>query len=242
MKKKNDNISRRERSATVGLVLCFVAMIAVAGAVSFSQSKQRERLREQQRLAEAETERQNNTEEEETGDVQSANTNSVQAELDVPIEEETPSVVITPSAPRTELYFSDKDELLWPLDGNVLLNYSMDKTVYFSTLEQYKYNPALIISGKVGQEVVAAADGKITSIETTAQTGTTVTMSLGSKYELVCGQLKEVCVQEGDVVSKGDLIGYVSEPTKYYSVEGPNVYFKLMKDGVPVNPLEYLEE
>ena len=67
MKKKNDNISRRERSATVGLVLCFVAMIAVAGAVSFSQSKQRERLREQQRLAEAETERQNNTEEEETG-------------------------------------------------------------------------------------------------------------------------------------------------------------------------------
>ena len=80
------------------------------------------------------------------------------------------------------------------------------------------------------------------SIETTSQTGTTVTMSLGSKYELVCGQLKEVCVQEGDVVSKGDLIGYVSEPTKYYSVEGPNVYFKLMKDGVPVNPLEYLEE
>ena len=118
----------------------------------------------------------------------------------------------------------------------------MDQTVYFATLEQYKYNPALIISGEVGEEVIAAADGNITFIETSAETGTTITMDLGSNYELIIGQLKEVCVEVGEHVSSGDLIGYVSEPTKYYSVEGPNVYFQLLKDGVPVNPLEYLVE
>ena len=48
-------------------------------------------------------------------------------------------------------------------------------------------------------------------------------------------------VLQGDVVSAGDVLGKVAAPTKYYSVEGPNVYFKLEKDGVPVNPLSWLE-
>ena len=38
----------------------------------------------------------------------------------------------------------------------------------------------------------------------------------------------------------GAVIGHVAEPTKYYSVEGSNVYFKLIKDGEAVNPLDYL--
>ena len=117
----------------------------------------------------------------------------------------------------------------------------MDRTVYFSTLDQYNYNPALIISGEVGEEVQAAAVGKVKSIETAAQTGTTITVDIGSGYEVVYGQLKEVCVEMGQRISQGETIGYVSEPTKYYNVEGPNLYFQLLKDGEPVNPLEYLE-
>ena len=66
-------------------------------------------------------------------------------------------------------------------------------------------------------------------------------MNLGRGYELVYGQVKEACVHEGDRGAAGDVLGYVSEPTKYYSVEGPNLYFQLLKDGEPVNPLEYLE-
>lgn len=38
----------------------------------------------------------------------------------------------------------------------------------------------------------------------------------------------------------GHVIGYVTEPTKYYSVEGSNLYFELRKDGVPVDPIEFL--
>ncbi len=238
-------MKRREKSATLGLVLCFVAMIAVAGAVSFGQSKQRDKL-EQQKLAEAETDADetNDTEEktEEAEESQSANTDSIQAELDVPgaMGEPVLEEPIVPQVPS--LYFSATSELLWPVDGNVLLSYSMDETVYFSTLDQYKYNPAIIIGGEVGADVLAAAEGEVISIVNTPQTGTTITMSLGNTYELVYGQLQDVCVQEGERVSKGQVIGCVSEPTKYYSVEGPNVYFQLLKDGESVNPLEYLAE
>lgn len=60
------------------------------------------------------------------------------------------------------------------VDGNVLMSYSMDKTVYFSTLDQYRYNPAMIISGAVNDNVIAAAPGLVKSIDNFAQTGITV--------------------------------------------------------------------
>jgi len=69
----------------------------------------------------------------------------------------------------------------------------------------------------------------------------TITMELGNGYEVVYGQLKDVQLKEGDKISKGDKIGVLSEPTKYYSVEGSNLYFQVLKDGKPVNPMEYLE-
>lgn len=139
-----------------------------------------------------------------------------------------------------ELHFNG--ELAWPVQGEVLISYSMDKTVYFPTLQQYKYNPAMIIAGNVNDKVTAAARGKITSIETNSQTGCTVTVDLGDGYQAVYGQLKEVPLATGDVVEAGTTIGYISEPTKYYSVEGSNLYFQLKKDGESKNPLEFMKE
>ena len=55
-------------------------------------------------------------------------------------------------------------------------------------------------------------------------------------------RLKEVPVKVGDYVEAKTVLGYVSQPTKYYSVEGCNVYFEMRKDGQPVNPVEYMEE
>ena len=139
-----------------------------------------------------------------------------------------------------KLNFKPETDLGWPLQGDVILNFSMDQTVYFATLEQYKYNPALIISGKVNDPVQAAATGKITDISVNEETGVTVTMNLGNGYSAVYGQLKEVLYKEGATVEAGNAIGYVAEPTKYYSVEGSNLYFKLLKDDKPVNPMKYI--
>ena len=145
------------------------------------------------------------------------------------------------AAKAAALSFSPETDLGWPLQGDVILNYSMDQTIYFSTLEQYKYNPAVIIAGKVNDPVNAAATGKITDISTNEETGVTVTMELGDGYSAVYGQLKEVLYKEGATVEAGNAIGYIAEPTKYYSVEGSNLYFELQKDGEPVNPMQYME-
>ena len=39
----------------------------------------------------------------------------------------------------------------------------------------------------------------------------------------------------------GHVLGYVAEPTKYYSVEGSNLYFALQKDGQPVDPVAFFQ-
>lgn len=145
------------------------------------------------------------------------------------------------SKSAVSLNFSPESDLSWPLQGDVILNYSMDQTVYFATLEQYKYNPALIIAGKVNDPVNAAATGKITDISANEETGLTVTMDLGNGYSAVYGQLKEVLYKKGATVEAGNAIGYIAEPTKYYSVEGSNLYFELLKDKEPVNPMQFMQ-
>lgn len=157
------------------------------------------------------------------------------------IEGTTEETVETAAQEAAEtLQFSETDTLSWPLSGDVILNYSMDQSVYFATLDQYKYNPALVIAGDVNSKVTAAADGQVLSVETTAETGETVTVDIGNGYQLIYGQLKDIQFAVGDRISQGDLIGFVSEPTKYYSVEGSNLYFQMLKDGTPVNPMDYL--
>lgn len=156
-------------------------------------------------------------------------------------EEAQAAVAAAAEAPAAEtLHFADGETLQWPIAGNVLLNFSMDRTVYFPTLDQYKYNPAIVIEAQEGANIVAAASGEVVRIYSDEETGQTIVMNLGDGYEATYGQLDQIQVFTGDYVESGSVLGTVAPPTKYYSVEGGNVYFKLTRDGEPVNPLSRL--
>ena len=139
------------------------------------------------------------------------------------------------------LNFTEDSIMEWPVRGTVLVDYNMNETVYYPTLDQYRVSPAISLQAVEDAPVYAAADGQVLSITQDACTGTTVTMELGNGYQAVYGQLKDLTVAEGDTVKEGEVIGNISAPTKYYSVEGPNLYFAMRKDGTPVGPFEYLE-
>ena len=136
--------------------------------------------------------------------------------------------------------FSEDTLMEWPVNGNILLDYSMDQTTYFPTLDQYKLSPAISVGAVEGAPVVAAVNGTVYSVEQNAQTGTTLTKELGNGYQAVYGQLTDLTVSEGDTVKKGTTIGYIAQPTKYYSTEGTNLYFAMRKNGEPIDPIEYL--
>ncbi len=156
---------------------------------------------------------------------------------------ETASAQITEqveTAMAPDLNFTESSLMEWPVNGQVIIDYNMDNTIYFPTLNVYKTSPAIAISAEAGTPVMAVANGKILSITENEETGTTVTVDMGNGYQAVYGQLKDVPFQAEEYVSAGAVLGYVNEPTKYYTKEGANLYFALQKDGTPLDPLQYL--
>lgn len=138
------------------------------------------------------------------------------------------------------LNFSADSTLIWPVEGNVLIDFDMENTVYFATLDLYKCSDAVCVQAAVDTPVYAGSACSIESIEYDSEIGNNVTVSLGNGYMLTYGQLKDVQVEAGDILEEGDLIGYVGNPTKYYTVEGSHLYMKMTHDGVAVDPLDYL--
>lgn len=151
------------------------------------------------------------------------------------------SQVMTGAISVKNLSFQEEDGLIWPVMGKVVLDYSMDHSIYFKTLGQYKYNPALVIGAKEGTEVLSAAKCVVTDISENEETGVTVTAELGNGYEVVYGQLAGVKAKKGDTIEKGSVIGKIAAPTKYYIEEGSNLYFKVLENKEPVDPLLLLE-
>lgn len=135
-----------------------------------------------------------------------------------------------------ELHFSEEDGLLRPVEGEVLLPFSMDKSVYFQTLDQYKYHSAVLLQAEEGTPVAVAAEGKVIHVFQDPQLGNSVTVDLGDGYLMTYGQLKDLAVAEGDYVNVGATLAVVAVPTKYYSKEGANLYLQLTKDNTPINP------
>ena len=175
-----------------------------------------------------------------TNEVTTETANAANAVEDSMTDQEKVTDVSASALSAPKLSFSEDTLMEWPVHGTILLDYNMDQTVYFPALDQYKLSPAIAVQAVEGAPVTAAADGTVYSIEEDAQTGTTLTMELGSGYQAVYGQLKDLCVEEGDTVTEGTVIGYVSAPTKYYSKEGNNLYFAMKKDGKPIDPIAYL--
>lgn len=156
--------------------------------------------------------------------------------------EEVAEVAGQTSLVSMNLKFDATKKLQWPVAGRELIqSFSMDGLVYYPTLEEYKVCPAIMVQANPGDAILAPADGVVSEISANEEIGTYLCLKLGDEYEARIGNLDNVSVAEGDYVLKGTVLGGLAEPTKYYVTEGPNLYFELLKDGQPVDPLDYLE-
>ena len=194
--------SQKRKGAAVAAVVCFVAAIALVGTYTFNDYR-RTQQKEQLALAEDEDDTKDKKKEpaEEANNLVINNKQNTEPEEkpEEPAEEPAEQTDNSTDVQQTEGYgravtFNENSKLLWPVNGTIIMSYSMDKTVYFQTLDQYKYNPAVIISGAEGDQVLCGTTGIVKSIDVTAETGTTINVDLGNGYVRVFGQLKEVPV------------------------------------------------
>lgn len=136
-----------------------------------------------------------------------------------------------------------KPTFAYPLEGEVVLPYSIDHAIYDPTLEQYRTNASISISAEKGAEVKAAADGTVQKIAEDPETGKTVTIAHGENWLTTYGQLaNSVTVKEGDKVAQGQTIGSVDMPTKYGTALGSHLEFAMEQNGEPKDPVQHLEK
>lgn len=159
---------------------------------------------------------------------------------EAPVVEEMPVAEEATEVTVQQPVFAEEEGLLPPVVGTVLMHYDMDRTVYFATLDQYKYNPAVIFQAAEGSDVLACSDATVSQIYQNEEIGQAVVLDLGNGYHVTYGQLKDLRVAVGDYVQPNQVIASVAAPTKYYSVEGSNLYFAMDRNGTAVNPEDML--
>lgn len=139
------------------------------------------------------------------------------------------------------LDFNSEKTITWPINGEVILPYSMETTVYYETLDQYKCNPGMLIQAGVGTTVQNAYLGQVTSVTSDDVYGNLVTLYIGNEYSIVYGQLDAVYVKEGDFVKAGQSIGTVGNPTDSFAKEGSHLFFQMKCGEDTVDPTMYIE-
>ena len=93
-----------------------------------------------------------------------------------------------------------------------------------------------------GSAVYCPFDGKVKSVDTDSFYGTTVVISHEGGYETTMRLLDEVTVTAGSEVKEGDKIGVISADALAEIAQGAHLHLELTKDGVKVDPAQYMQE
>ncbi len=129
-----------------------------------------------------------------------------------------------------------------PLLGETVTVFSAEMPLYNATTADWRTHEGIDITAAAGTAVVAASGGTVLSVEKDDRLGTTIVISHRDGYETTYASLQEdVMVAEGDYVSAGQKIAAVGNTTLTESALGAHLHFSVTKDGVSVNPDEFLE-
>lgn len=170
-----------------------------------------------------------------------------------PEEVPTPTPTPQPEQPQAEVTqveeiipvfnaFNEGNLMMWPVLGEIVMDYSSDQFIFDSTLNLYRTNDTINIASAVGSNVRAAAEGVVTSVFYERRDGNSITIDHGNGWETTYSQLGDIVVSEGDVVVAGQIIGQVGDPSIFTSSLGDNVGFRVSLNESTVNPLSVLPQ
>ena len=136
---------------------------------------------------------------------------------------------LPPSAPET---------LSWPLalGDSVTLSAKFETRVHPITQKEISHD-GIDIPQPAGTPVLAAADGIVLEAGFNITDGNYILLQhadLTTQY----AHLQEISVEPGETVSTGEEIGTVG---KTGMATGEHLHFGVLQDGVPIDPLEYLD-
>ena len=124
---------------------------------------------------------------------------------------------------------------IWPASGRI--------TSYFGyriapLRIASEYHTGLDIANEPGTPIYATADGVVRYAGWASGYGLSMVLDHGFAYSTLYGHFSELTVKEGAQVKRGQVIGRMGSTG---TSTGPHLHYEVWTDGIPRNPIKYLE-
>lgn len=123
----------------------------------------------------------------------------------------------------------------WPTESTRVTSHFGSRKDPFTG--RVKYHGGLDVGGEIGDPIYAAADGVVTETGTSASRGHYIILSHASGIQSHYMHLNAISTMTGANVKQGELIGELGNTGRS---TGPHLHFEIMKDGVLVDPADYI--
>jgi murein DD-endopeptidase MepM/ murein hydrolase activator NlpD len=124
---------------------------------------------------------------------------------------------------------------IWPVKGRITSAFGYR---FHPLLSQNKFHEGIDIGNNKWSPINATADGIISYVGTKRYYGKTVIIDhMGSGYSTVYAHLQEQCVKEGQVVKRGEKVGYLGSTGRS---TGPHLHYEVRKLNRHTNPMNYI--
>ncbi|HHV30630.1 M23 family metallopeptidase [Acetivibrio mesophilus] len=131
--------------------------------------------------------------------------------------------------------YIDSIPTLWPASGRISSNFG-SRSDPFNFSE--KKHEGIDIAADSGTIIKASASGKVTLSDWYGNYGKCIIIDHGYGLSTLYGHCLTLLVEEGQTVNKGDKIATVGSTGRS---TGPHLHFEVRLNGVPTDPLQYLD-
>lgn len=128
----------------------------------------------------------------------------------------------------------DRRRLPWPLEGQVLTRFGMQRHPQFGTM---MHRRGIEIQAHEGQSVRAVQGGQVAYADWHKGYGKLMILDHGSGFYTLYGNLSRLDLSKGDRVAGGQALGLAGETG---SLKGPKLYFEIRRNGEARDPLQWL--
>jgi len=143
------------------------------------------------------------------------------------------------------LYFLDKNYCLCPIEykHDVVIRYDSRGEGFFAARRNgNRLHEGIDLFAQIGSPVLACRSGIIIAARKSKGMGNFIIIRHPGNIISIYGHLSNIYVQKNAFVRQGEVIGTVGKTgnADYPDIQ-PHLHFEIRKNGIPQDPLEYLE-